>query len=175
MSSLRTMIDEVGCVCVSTRQDSPQKQNLKKKALKNCLSFDIFFCCKEPKVVMHRCFLSQSRVLCARLMKTLLNKDTEGAIIVQFDGWSAGWNVRLAPRRFGSRKRLSSRVVCARVRVRACVCSVRTPLWLKYLRQGRNVMAPRMWVTVTHGLTDYCVQTGEWPFESRCLPLLCWS
>lgn len=56
----------------------------KKKGPKNCLSFDIF--CKEPKVVIHRCFLSQSRVLCAALMKTLLNKDTEGAIIAQFDG-----------------------------------------------------------------------------------------
>lgn len=28
-------------------------------------------------------------------MKTAPNKDTEGAIIAQFDGWSAGWNVRL--------------------------------------------------------------------------------
>lgn len=76
------------CVCVSTRQYSPQKNlknnNRKKSLLKNCLSFDIFS--KEPKVVKRRCFPSQSRVLCAGLMKTLLNKDTEGAIIAQFDG-----------------------------------------------------------------------------------------
>lgn len=28
-------------------------------------------------------------------MKTAPNKDTEGAIIAQFDGWPVGWNVRL--------------------------------------------------------------------------------
>lgn len=48
-------------------------------------------------------------------------------------------------------------------------------LWLKYLRQDRNVMAQRMWVTVTHDRTDYCVQTAEWPSELWCLPLLCCS
>lgn len=30
-----------------------------------------------------------------RLMKTVLNKDTEGAIIAQSDGWAVGWNVKL--------------------------------------------------------------------------------
>lgn len=35
-------------------------------------------------------------------------------------------------------------------------------LWLKYLRQDRNVMALRMRVTVTHDGTDYCIQTVEW-------------
>lgn len=29
------------------------------------------------------------------LMKTVLNKDTEGAIIAQSDGWGVGWNVKL--------------------------------------------------------------------------------
>lgn len=28
-------------------------------------------------------------------MKTVLNKDTEGAIIAQSDGWAVGWNVKL--------------------------------------------------------------------------------
>ena len=41
-------------------------------------------------------------------------------------------------------------------------------LWLKYLRQDRNVMAPRMWVTVTHDWTDYCVQTVEQPPPLSC-------
>lgn len=37
--------------------------------------------------------LTKSSPLC--LMKTVLNKDTEGAIIAQFDGWAVGQNVKL--------------------------------------------------------------------------------
>lgn len=36
---------------------------------------------------------TKSSPLC--LLKTVLNKDTEGAIIAQSDGWAVGWNVKL--------------------------------------------------------------------------------
>lgn len=49
---------------------------------------------------MHWCALIDALLLftksCPRcLMKTVLNKDTEGAIIAQADGWGVGWNVKV--------------------------------------------------------------------------------
>lgn len=102
---------------------------------------------------------TQSQVLCALWKLFLIRTQKVPLLLNLMDDLLAGMWDYPSPR-FGSRK---------------CYSSRGDMLWLKYLRQGRNVMAQRMWVTVTHDLTDYCVQTGEWPFELWCLPLLCWS
>lgn len=49
-------------------------------------------CCPESCDTLLLLF-TKSSPLC--LMKTVLNKDTEGAIIAQSDGWAVGWNVKL--------------------------------------------------------------------------------
>lgn len=102
---------------------------------------------------------TQSQVLCALWKLFLIRTQKVPLLLNLMDDLLAGMWDCPSPC-FGSRK---------------CYSSRGDMLWLKYLRQGRNVMAQRMWVTVTHDLTDYCVQTGEWPFELWCLPLLCWS
>lgn len=102
---------------------------------------------------------TQSQVLCALWKLFLIRTQKVPLLLNLMDDLLAGMWDCPSPR-FGSRK---------------CYPSRGDMLWLKYLRQGRNVMAQRMWVTVTHDLTDYCVQTGEWPFEFWCLSLLCWS
>lgn len=94
------------------------------------------------------------------LRKLFLIRTQKCAIIAQPDGWAAGWNVKLPSLHFGSRK---------------CYSSRGGTLWLKYLRQDRNVMAWWMRVTVTHGWTDYGVQTVEQIFQWRCPTLLCWG
>lgn len=102
---------------------------------------------------------TQSQVLCALWKLFLIRTQKVPLLLNLMDELLAGmWNCP-GPR-FGSRK---------------CYSSRGDTLWLKYLRQDRNVMAQRMWVTVTHDWTDYCVQTLERPFELRCLPLLCWG
>lgn len=52
----------------------------------------LFWFCTEPS---HTLLLSTTKSSPLCLMKTASNKDTEGAIIAQFDGWSVGWNVKL--------------------------------------------------------------------------------
>lgn len=68
-----------------------------KKWFSHCPSSDIDFTDTHAMrrwtlwytVVVH----TKSSSLC--LKKTVLNKDTEGAIIAQSDGWAVGWNVKL--------------------------------------------------------------------------------
>ena len=100
---------------------------------------------------------TMSSPLC--LMKTVLRTQKVPLLLNLMDELLAGmWNCPALC--FGSRKFYSSRG---------------DMLWLKYLRHDRNAMAQRMWVTVTHDWTDYCVQTVGRPFELWCLTLLCWG